>query len=240
MTETNLDPIQRSEARSVAIVLPDMARAIKVVDHLSRTRANDFFLKCREAKKKIGEIYDPHIERAKAAKKAADETRAGLVKEKDIAEAPIIEAEKIAKKEILRFDDEEDKRREDERRYAEAKARAEAEENALREAEDALAAGDEEGANAIIEEAIESPRPIFVPPPPPPPKLEGSAKYETWKFEVTDLKALVAGINSGKVPLSAVTADRVAINKSVQGMKGSFRWPGIKVWSEKDMRPTGR
>ena len=242
ITEVVIDitPAESAEARSVAIALPSDARTVKVIDHPSRAAANDFFLRCREARKKIAAVFDPHIDRAKEAKKKADEVRAGLVKEKESAEAPIIEAEGIVKKEILRFDAEEEVRLERERREAEEKARKEAEEAALREAAEAEAKGDKEEAAAILDEAVTAPLPIFVPPTPPPPKLAGSAKTELWKFQVVDLKALVQAVATGRVPLSAVKADEVAIGQIVRASKGSLAWPGIKTWPEKDIRPTGR
>ena len=236
----DITPTETAEVRAVALALPSDARAVKVIDHISRAAANDFFLRCREARKVIATHYDPKIEEWKAAKKLADDNRAKMVAEKTAAEAPIVEAEGIVKKEILRFDAEEEVRLERERREAEEKARKEAEEAALREAAEAEAKGDKEEAAAILDEAVTAPLPIFVPSPPPPPKLAGSAKMENWKFRVDDLKTLVAAVAVGRVPLSAVKADEVAIGQTVRALKGSFAWPGIKTWPEKDIRPTGR
>ena len=227
------------EARSIAIALPDNARAIKVLDYATRESANAFFLKCREARKKIAAVFDPHIERAKEAKKKADEVRAGLVAEKNAAEAPIVEAEGIVNKEILRFDTEDRARIEKERREAEEKARKEADEAAILAAEEAEKAGDSEEAAAIIQEAIAAP--VFVPAPPPPPKLAGSTEMTNWKFEVVDLKALVLAVASGKAPLSYVEANMVTIGSAVRvTLKENFRCPGIRTWPEVSRKSTGR
>ena len=240
MSEAALDitPEGKQEIQSVSLVLPERARSIKVLDYSSREAANAFFLKCREARKVIAGHYDPKIEEWKAAKKLADENRAKMVAEKATAEAPIVEAEGIVNKEILRFDTEDKKRREEEQREAEAKARKEAEEAALRDAQEAEAAGCKEEAAAIIEEAITAP--VFVPAPPAPTKLKGSATYTNWKFEVTGLKALVLAVASGKAPLSYVQADPVAIGSTVRALKESFRCQGIKTWSEESRKSTGR
>lgn len=229
---------EKEEAQSLALALPDNARSIKVSDYATKEAANAFFLKCREARKRIAAVFDPHIDRAKAAKMAADATRAGLVAEKTAAEAPIVEAEGIVNREIMRFDAEDRKRREEEQREAEAKARKEAEESALRAAAEAEAAGEKEEAAAIIQEAIAAP--VFVPAPPPPPKMQGSAEVTNWKFEVADLKALVLAVASGKAPLTYLEANTVTIGATVRAQKASFVCPGVKVWSETSRRPTGR
>jgi hypothetical protein len=229
---------EREEAQSLALALPDNARSIVVSDYATKEAANAFFLKCREARKRIAAVFDPHIDRAKAAKMAADATRAGLVAEKTAAEAPIVEAGGIVNREIMRFDAEDRKRREEERRVAEAKARKEAEEAALRAAAEAEAAGEKEEAAAIIQEAIVTP--IFVPAPPPPPKLAGSAEVTNWKCEVMDLRALVLAVASGKAPLTYLQADEVAIRRTVIAQKASFSCPGVKTWPETARRSTGR
>jgi hypothetical protein len=236
--ERVIDITEEAEVKSVALALPDNARSIKVSDYATKEAANTFFLQCREARKRIAAVFDPHIDRAKAAKMAADATRAGLVAEKTAAEAPIVEAEGIVNREIMRFDAEDRKRREEEQRVAEAKARKEAEEAALRAAAEAEAAGEKEEAAAIIQEAIVAP--VFVPAPPPPPKLQGSAEVVTWKMEVIDLKALVMAVASGKAPLTYLSADEVAIRRTVTAQKGSFACPGVKTWPETSRRSTGR
>jgi hypothetical protein len=233
-----IDITEEQEVKSVALALPDNARSIRVMDYATKETANAFFLKCREARKRIAAVFDPHIDRAKAAKMAADATRAGLVAEKTAAEAPIVEAEGIVNREIMRFDAEDRKRREEEQRIAEAKARKEAEEKALAEAAEAEASGDREEAEEIIKEAVHAP--VFVPPPPPPPKLVGSAEVTTWKMEVTDLKALVLAVASGKAPLTYLQADEVAIRRTVIAQKASFSCPGVKTWPETSRRGTGR
>jgi hypothetical protein len=161
-----------------------------------------------------------------------------MVAEKTAAEAPIVEAEGIVNREIMRFDAEDRKRRDEELRIATEKQRKENEEAALRAAAEAEAAGDREEADAILQEAEKAP--IFVPAPPPPPKLAGSAEVTTWKMEVIDLKALVLAVASGKAPLTYIAADEVAIRRTVIAQKASFSCPGIKTWPETQRRSTGR
>ena len=228
---------EEKEVLSVALALPDNARSIKVSDYASKEAANSFFLECRKARKVIDTHYDPKIEAWKEAKRHADGERAKLVAEKATYEAPIVEAEKIANTEIMRFDAEDRKRRDEELRIATEKQRKENEEAALRAAAEAEASGDREEAEEIIKEAIHAP--TFVPAPPPPPKLQGSAEVITWKMEVADLKALVLAVASGKAPLTYLCADEVAIRRTVTAQKASFACPGVRTWMETSRRSTG-
>lgn len=229
--------ITPEEAPTVALALPDNARAIKVTDNTSRAAANDFFLRCRDARKVIAAHYDPKIEKWKEAKKLADTNRAALVAEKDAAEAPIREAEGIVTKEILRFDAEETERREREYREAEEKAKREAEEAALAAAVDAEEAGAPPEEVAAIVAA-----PVFVPvvPPQAAPKLAGTAKKENWKFEVNDFPALLRAVAAGKVPSAALMPNEVFIGAQVRASKGTIQYPGVRVWPDRGLRPTGR
>jgi len=237
-------PIEQAEAQSAGVAVREVALAVRVTDEQSKVSANELFLRCREARKRIAAVYDPHIERAKDAKKKADEARAALVKEKEKAESPIVEAEGIIKREILRYDAEEDARREQELREADMRSRKEAEEAALLRAMDAERAGDVAEADALIQEAVAPHIPVFSPRPPPPVKLSGTATYETWKFEIADLRALVVAVAGGRVPLAALCANEKSIGQAVRAMsrdgKSQFNWPGIRVWAEKGMKPTGR
>jgi len=234
----DITPDEIMAIRAVTLSLPESARAIQVTDYASKESANAFFLDCRSARKVIDAHYDPKIEAWKESKRHADGERAKLVAEKTGHEAPIVEAEGIVNREIMRFDAEDRKRREEEQRVAEAKARKEAEEAAIRAAAEAEAAGEKEEAAAIIQEAIAAP--IFVPVPPSPPKLAGSSEVTTWKMQVTDLKALVLAVASGKAPLTYLQANTVAIGATVRAQKTSFACPGVKAWPETQRRSTGR
>ncbi len=233
---------EAEEAKSVALALPDAARTVKVSDYPTREAANAFFLRCREARKGIAAHYDPKIEEWKAAKKLADDNRAKMVAEKTAAEAPIVEAEGIVNREILRFDAEDKKRRDEEQRIAEEKARKEAEGAALRAAEEAERAGDKEEAEEIIKEAVHAP--VFIPRGPAPPKLKGSAEVTNWKFEITDLKTLVLAVAKGTAPLTYLEANTVAIGATVsaqsKGEVSSFSCPGVRIWPDKQRKATGR
>jgi nitrate reductase alpha subunit len=120
-----------------------------------------------------------------------------------------IEQEKIRKAEEDRL-----------RREAEKKA----EEEQLQAAIEAEKSGNNEEADAILEE------PVFVPPPiveKTVPKQAGLTMTTTWKWRVT---------NYDKIPRQFLQVNEVAINQTVRGLKENTKIPGIEVYPEQSMR----
>lgn len=76
----------------------------------------------------------------------------------------------------------------------------------------------------------------IAPPPMPvvaePAKVSGISSRETWKFEVTDLAALVKAAAERPELLGYLQADEKAIGSTVRGMKGRTNIPGVRAYSE--------
>jgi hypothetical protein len=126
-------------------------------------------------------------------------------------------------------EDQEKIRREEERRLQE-EARKRAEDEAIRQALEAEAAGETQEAEAILQE------PVYVPPikvNSTVPKSKESHVRETWSCEVVDLKALVVAIAQGKAPLQAVEADMAFLNGQARSYKQALSIPGVKPVSKK-------
>jgi hypothetical protein len=210
------------EAAALALPIPEQAKSIAIRDDDSLRRGNEILLTIKDLRKKIADTFGPICSAAFAAHKAA-------VKAQKDAEAPLVEAEGIIKPAIARYMAEaERKRREEEARLAEI-ARKQAEEAALAAAIEAEEAGaPPEEVQAIVE------APVFIPQPlaPPAPKLEGISIRKVVKFEVTDLLALVKAIAAGQVPVEAVEPASTVIGAQARSLRGSLRWPGVRVWEE--------
>jgi hypothetical protein len=207
---------------ALALPIHDQAKALSIVDLESLKRGNELLLNIKDIRKQIADTFDPLAAKAHEAHKA-------ILAEKKKAEAPLIEAEGIVKPAIARFmAEEERKRREEEARLAEI-ARKQAEEMALAAAIEA----EEAGAPPEEVDAIAA-APVFVPTvaPPPPPKLSGVSIRKVVKFEVTDLRALVKAVAAGQVPIEALQPNDVVIGAQARSLRGSLRWPGVRVWEE--------
>lgn len=148
------------ETRAVAVVLTE-ALAITVEDQATMQVANNFFLRLRMAKKKIESVFEPHIERAKAAKNAAEAMRKGIVEEMERALVPINEAERVVKKEIQLYLDVQRELREKEEARMREQARKDEENRRLALAVEAEAAGQSKLAEAVLDRPMVPLRPSF-------------------------------------------------------------------------------
>lgn len=218
-----------------AMTLPEKAATIKVESEESKLLANEFYLVCRDMRKKIGAFFDPHIERAKEAKRKADEARAALVQEKEKAEEPIKKAEYIIGRELQGYVEAQEEIARTRREAAEAEARKRAEEDALQAAVEAERLNMPELANRILAEPVQ---PVISEPLPAPPKVEGMAFVESWSGKVVDLRALAKAALEGRIPLDAIQANEVLIGQTVRALKKNFNWPGVQVSMEKKPRGT--
>ena len=72
------------------------------------------------------------------------------------------------------------------------------------------------------------------------PKVEGLAHTEVWKFDVVDPEALVKAAAAGHVPITAVQPNTVFLGQMARSLKGLMSYPGVNVWSEKNVRGSGR
>ena len=120
------------------------------------------------------------------------------------------------------------RKREEEERIAREAAEKQAQEEALQRAIDLAAAGEDEAADAVLEEPIVA-APVVIPASAP--KPTGSVARKSYKAEVTDLKALVAAAAAGKVPLLALQANETFIGQQARSMGEAFEglYPGVKL-----------
>ena len=118
------------------------------------------------------------------------------------------------------------RKREEEERIAREAAEEQAREEALQRAIDLAAAGEDEAAEAVLEEPIVA-APVIIAASAP--KPTGSVARKNYDIEITDLKALVAAVVAGQVPLMTVVANESFIRGLAKTMKESFAMPGVKL-----------
>ncbi len=143
------------------------------------------------------------------------------------------EQKKKAQKSVAsKWFDEQERKRMEEQRAAEAAARKRAEDEALAEAAALEKVGTPE-AKAEAAQIVESP--VVVPQVvvrTAVPTGYGGMVRKTWKAEVTDIKALARAVLAGQVPEMALQGNPVFIGQSVRAMKDTMKWPGIKTYTE--------
>lgn len=242
-----------SPAEVAAIVPKVVAQANQIVietaDDYEMTAS--FLQMIAARKKEVDATFDPIITKAHEAHKEA------LAQKKKFTD-PLIEAERTTKGKLIAFSTEQERLRKiEEARLAEiarqeqAAAQAEADrmakieadriqEAALREASQLEAQGESVLADIVLQHAADSiaMSPLAMPVMAAPvvvqsivPKAAGLATTDVWKFEVTD-EALI--------PRQFLSVNLQSIGAVVRTQKGLAKIPGVRVWTEKQIKTTGR
>jgi hypothetical protein len=224
--------VDGSRVTEKALTFPDQARRIVIADPQSYEHACDFLKGIKALRDEIAETFDSHIRRAHEAHKA-------LLKEKQDAEAPLAEAERIAKDALVAYNREQDRLRREEEARRREQARLEEEERRLAEAIELEEAGRAMGDVGMVAEAAELlEAPISVPVvavASSTPKVSGIAYRETWSARVTDLKALVKYVAANPQFANLLTANTTALNAQARSLKGALAIPGVEAVATRDV-----
>lgn len=210
-----------------ALTWPEKAKAIAVIDQQSYDIAVVDVKQIAQVKKAITEHYGP-------LKKAAQDSHKKIVAAEKQFLDPLDEADRIIRQSITRWSQEQERIRIEAQRKVEAEARAKEEQERLAKAVQA----EEMGVNpVIVEKILETPKPIEpVITAPTFQKAAGIASRETWRAEVTDIKALCQSIVDGKIQPEAVSPNMAVLNGLARSFKDDLNIPGIKAVKETGIR----
>lgn len=143
---------------------------------------------------------------------------------------PLETAEKQVKSAILKWDDQQERIRQELQRKAEEEARKAEEEERLRVATLAEDSGaTDEEVDAIVD------APVMVVAPPVAPtyqKAAGISTRENWKARVTDVKKLCAAIAKGTVPVTYVMPNDSVLNARAKADKSTLNIPGVVAYND--------
>jgi hypothetical protein len=192
------------------------ARALRVADEIGLRNAANFRAECGDVIKRIEGELDPKISAAHKAHKL-------LVAEKKARIAPYEQAERIAGDAIVAYNAEQQRKADALAAELTAKAKAQAEEAAIREAIALESAGDSKAGDALLAVPIEPVAAYVVPDVP---KIDGLSLRENWTFEI---------VNAGLIPREYLIPDSQHIGETVRGMKGQTRIPGVRAYSTKSV-----
>lgn len=144
-------------------------------------------------------------------------------------EATLAGAEQLIKRAMATFDEEQERRRRDAQRKLDEAAEKERRRLA-QQAERAAAKGDTDKAAELTERAAMTVAPIAQQDRP---TVSGISRRETWRAEVTDLRALVRGVADGHVPLAAIEANQSFLNGQARALRSELRYPGVRPIPER-------
>jgi hypothetical protein len=213
--------------------LADEARALAIVDQQSLDLAGERLNGVADLRRKIQAHHAP-------MKKSTYDAWQVAIKTEKVLLDPVEEAEKIYKKKIGTYTQEQERLLAELRARAEAEARRIAEEEREREIEQAEA----EGADLDEITAMAS-APLSVAPPVVEPSFrqaKGISTAANWKGEVTNLLALVKAVADGKLNLSVnlLQVNEKALNQLARYTRGSLVVPGVRFYDDRGVRTTGR
>jgi len=206
-----------------ALTWPEKARQLVIKDQATYTTAANILQDIAAIEKRIIEHHKPIKDAAFSAHKIAVATERRFLD-------PLTEAKGIIKKAISTWTVEQERIRREAQQKAEDEARRKEEERRLAEAIEAEKAGDTVKAEAIISKPIEPVvvskiQPTFN-------KVAGVTTRENWSAEVIDLKALCQAIAEGKAPLESVLPNMPLLNSMARTAKDLMSIPGVKAIKE--------
>jgi hypothetical protein len=205
-----------------------LARDFKVTDQASLEAAGEDLKRVKGLARELSEKRLAITRPIDAAKKAV----------MDFFREPeqfLADAERIIKRGVLAYQDEQDRKAREEQRRLEEIARKE-QEKLQRQAEKRAERQEAKG-NADRAEEIRAAVPVISTPivVPQPTKVAGIAVRETWSAEVTDIKALCRAVADGAAPANLVEPNMKVLNTLARSLKAEMRFPGVRAVSEKGL-----
>lgn len=214
--------IPYEELQQEAAPWPLQAVELNIADQASMDAAGRMLHDIKLLRSRIAETFDPLI------KKAHELHKAEVARKREL-EAELVEAEGTIKRKVSVFVAAQERRAREQAAIEEA-ARREEQKKAEEEATQLEAMGEPEMAEAVRETADEQSAPLPVPAVP---KARGVQTRDNWKAEVTDMKALVAAVAAGEVPIAVLKVDTKVLGQQARSLKKELAWPGVRVWNDK-------
>lgn len=220
-------PIRALENRVDPLVVRASGFEIQTQGHYES--AADFLRDCKTMQKDIRETMDPAVKKAHEAHKAVTAIRSKLLD-------PIDQAEKVVKRKMGAFVEEQERAARIERQRIEAEARKLEEDRRMREAEELEARGMPEAAEDVIS------APIALPaiPEAPKPIAEGTSSRKKYATRVVDLNSLIRAAAEGRIPAGLVIANQSALDSLARSLGDSFSMPGCELVVETVISAKGR
>lgn len=213
--------VPKAEREALAVEVRETG-LIEVVDAATYQAAGERWKALVALEKKIEAKFARSVETTKAA---YDEARAL----RDEFLTPVTAAKKAQPERMKVWAREEERKRVELERKAQAEAKKKADDEALA----AAAALEKDGFKEAAAEIINTPPPApVVVQPRTVPKGMGAAIRTTWKARVVDVKALVAAVASGAVPMAAIIPNEVFLGQQARALKAECKYPGVQVFEE--------
>jgi len=228
ITEVN----QEQELKTEALTLVEHAKVIKIIDQRSYDDATSLLTKTIiPFKERIVEFFEP-------MRKAAHAAYQTILDKKKEHLGPVEQAEKTVKDAIRKWDDEQERIRQE----LQAKAQKEAEQKAIEERnQEAMMAEhlglSEENVSEIMSAPVTA---VAAPVDRTYERARGIGSRDNWKCKVNDIKALCRAVANGKVPAEYVLPNQSALDKRAKADKSLMLIPGCVSYNDSVVTARGR
>ncbi len=175
--------------------------------------AGKFLRVLKTIRGRINDTFDPPI-------KSAHKTHKDMLAAKKEHDGPLSDAEKIVKRKVATYQDEQERIRRQEEDRLRAIARKEEEDRRLKEAAELEAQGDDDAAEAVIAEPIPTP-PAHVPKTTP--KVSGVTTRKVWKFRI---------VNAALIPRAYMTPNVQVLGAIARHSEDTVPIAGVEFYSE--------
>jgi len=208
------------ELRTLSPAL-DFATALVISDESSSLNAQTFVQKCNDHISKVESFFED-------GKKAADKLHKWFTTAVASLTKTARDAKAIVGGKVYEYQRAEQRRIANEQAVAREKARKEAEEAAIKEAEDLQSIGATAEADRVLAKDIVVAAPTFIPPA----AVAGSSIRENWQWEGENLMTTVKAVAAGTIPIDALTWNGTWVTQRVKAMKVDSKIPGVRVWDQ--------
>lgn len=200
------------EQNTKALAAIEQAQAFNITTQEQAAFVDSFCVNLKALEKEVDLAYDEHIE-------AAFKAHRSLTAKKKLYAEPITQARAIAKGKLIAWSDAQRAIAEQEAAIARAKAKQQAEDEALARAARAAEFGDDKTADAIMS------APVVMEPV----KVAAPAKMATvmqtrWKYRI---------VSAALIPREYLVPDETKIGGVIRATKGAVTIPGVEAFQER-------
>ncbi len=213
------------ELETQALSVPERAKAITVKTATEYGAACELLKTIKGLRFDIESTFKPIRESAHATWKAT-------IRQQEVVEQPLQEAENLLKPQIAAYLREEERKRHEEQMRIQKAEREREERERLEKAVILDEIGETAMANQVLEEEVYIP-PVILPKTAP--KVAGISMRGTWSAQVTDLMQLVKAVAAGAAPIQCLTANMVHLNQQARSMQDALRYPGVRAISSSNI-----
>ncbi len=217
-------PLSEEELQTEALTVVESAKAIVIHDQITYDQACSLLLD------QIKPFRKRWLSFWATMKEPAWATYQAIQKKFTEGDKPLEEAERQVKLEIAKWDEAQEKIRQQKQREEEERVRREEEEERLRIAAMAEESGaTEEEVNAIVDTPVTA---VAPPVAPTYQKAAGISTRENYKARVTDMRRLCAAIAKGVVPVTYVLPNQSALDARAKADKLTMNVPGVQPYND--------